>query len=83
MTPDALVAHATRTPAVVTRVITVRRARTVHGTLRAWACAAAVSRSSAPAPCTRQVTVRGGSVKLRLPITVTGRVRVVVIRRGR
>ena len=83
MTADALVAHAARTPAATARVITVRRARKVHGALRAWACAAAVSRSSAPAPCTRQVTVRGGSAKLRLPVTMTGRVRVVVVRRGR
>ena len=55
----------------------------VRGTLRAWACAATVARGSAPAPCTRQVTMRGGSAKLALPATLTGPVRVVVVRRGR
>jgi hypothetical protein len=29
------------------------------------------------------VTIRGASAKLRLPATITGRVRVVVVRRGR
>jgi hypothetical protein len=83
---DALVAHAVQRgarAAAVTRVITVRRARKLLGTLRAWACPAAIARASAPAPCTRQVALRGRSVKLMLPVTLTGRVRVVVVRRGR
>ncbi len=76
-------ARAARTAASVTRVIRIRRAAKLHGALRAWACAATVARGSAPAPCTRQVTVRGASAKLRLPATLTGKVRVVVVRRGR
>jgi hypothetical protein len=42
-----------------------------------------VTRASGPAPCTTQVTVRGGSAKLRLPATLTGKIRIVVVRRGR
>ena len=83
---DALVAHATsaaRKPsAAAARVITVRRAAKVRGPLRAWVCAATIARGSAPAACTRQVTIRGASAKLKLPATLTGRVRVVVVRRG-
>ncbi len=82
---DALVAHATgpaHTSSAATRVITVRRAAKVRGSLRAWACAATIARASAPAACTRQVTIRGAAAKLRLPATITGRVRVVVVRRG-
>jgi fibronectin type 3 domain-containing protein len=86
VTADALVAHATRAArgaASTTRVITVRRTHKVRGALRAWVCAAAIVRGSAPTACTRQVTIRGASAKLRLPATITGRVRVVVVRRGR
>jgi hypothetical protein len=82
---DALMAHATsaaRKSAAATRVITVRRAAKVRGPLRAWVCAATIVRGSAPAACTRQVTVRGASAKLKLPATLTGKVRVVVVRRG-
>jgi hypothetical protein len=82
---DLVVAHATgvgHTPAVATRVITVRRAAKVRGPLRAWVCAATIARGSAPAACTRQVTVRGAWAKLKLPATITGKVRVVVVRRG-
>ena len=80
---DALVAHAARTSSAAARVISVRRAAKVRGPLRAWACAAAIARSSAPAACTRQVTIRGASAKLKLPATITGKVRVVVVRRAR
>ncbi len=80
---DVLVAHLTGKSSAATRVIAVRRAAKVRGPLRAWVCAAAIARSSAPAPCTRQVTIRGASAKLKLPSTITGRVRVVVVRRGR
>jgi hypothetical protein len=82
---DLVVAHATdagHSPAVAIRVITVRRAPKVRGPLRAWVCAAAITRGSAPAACTRQVTIRGASAKLKLPATITGKVRVVVVRRG-
>ncbi len=83
---DALVAHATgavRKSAGTTRVIVVRRAAKVRGPLRAWVCAATVARGSAPTACTRQVTIRGAIAKLKLPAMITGRVRVVVVRRGR
>jgi hypothetical protein len=83
VTADLLVAHAAHKPAVVARVITVRRAAKVRGPLRAWVCAATIARGSAPAACTRQVTIRGASAKLKLPTAITGRVRVVVVRRAR
>jgi hypothetical protein len=85
---DVVMAHAANAAAaagksaVVTRVITVRRAAKVRGPLRTWVCAAAITRGSAPAACTHQVTIRGASAKLKLPATITGRVRVVVVRRG-
>ncbi|HEY2319666.1 MAG TPA: hypothetical protein VGH67_15270 [Solirubrobacteraceae bacterium] len=77
------VGRTVRGASAVMRVITVRRAPKVRGALRAWVCPAAVARGAAPAPCTRQVTIRGRSATLRLPAAVTGRVRVVVVRRGR
>jgi hypothetical protein len=80
---DLVVAHTARKPAAAARVITVRRAAKIRGTLRVWVCTAAIARGSAPAPCTRQVTIRGASGKLKLPAAITGRVRVVVVRRGR
>ena len=82
---DALFAHPTaaRKSGAVTRVITVRRAAKVRGRLRVWVCTATIARGSAPAPCSRQVTIRGASAKLKLPKSLTGRVRVVVVRRGR
>jgi hypothetical protein len=81
---DALFAHATAMgkSAAATRVITVHRAHKVRGPLRVWVCTATIARGSAPTPCTRQVTIRGASAKLRLPASLTGRVRVVVVRRG-
>jgi hypothetical protein len=81
-TVPARPAGAPRKPAVVTRVITVRRAAKVRGPLRAWVCAATIARGSAPAACTRQVTIRGAAGKLKLPATITGKVRIVVVRRG-
>ncbi len=80
---DALVVHTTRKSSAARRVITVRRVAKVRGPLRAWVCAATIARGSAPAACTRQVTIRGGSAKLKLPATISGKVRVVVVRRGR
>jgi hypothetical protein len=77
------VGRTVRGASAVMRVITVRREPKVRGALRAWVCPAAVARGAAPAPCTRQVTIRGRSATLRLPAAVTGRVRVVVVRRGR
>ncbi len=81
---DALVAHATSAAShkAAARVITVRRAAKVKGALRAWVCSATIARSAAPAPCTKQATIRGASGKLTLPATLTGKVRVVVVRRG-
>ncbi|MGA9860269.1 MAG: hypothetical protein WBQ18_20550 [Solirubrobacteraceae bacterium] len=77
---DALIAGAARHTGRVVREVTVRRARKVRGTLRAWVCPVGVGRGAAPLPCTRQVTLRA-TARLRLPATMTGKIRVVVVRR--
>ncbi len=85
MTADALVAGGRR-PARHTRVVALRRAPRIRGRLRVWVCPAAPPRGSgrgaAPPACTRQVTL-GASARVRLPAAMTGRVRIVVVRRGR
>jgi hypothetical protein len=72
-------AHADHRGAVA-RAITVRRAAGIRGGLRAWVCPATTPRGGAPLPCTRQVSLTG-SATLKLPPSMTGRVRVVVVRR--
>ncbi|MGH2916432.1 MAG: hypothetical protein ACRDMX_15745, partial [Solirubrobacteraceae bacterium] len=72
-----------------TRRLTLRRAPGLHGTLRVWVCSvlprSARGGGGAPPPCTRQVTLRrtARSLRLALPPTMTGRVRVVVVSRRR
>jgi hypothetical protein len=66
----------------VTRRVTVRRARGMRGSLRAWVCPMSTNRGGAPLPCTRQVSLRV-SAMFKLPASMTGRVRVVVVRKGR
>jgi hypothetical protein len=66
------------------RQVRIRRAAGVRGTLRAWVCpvtAGAATRGAAPPACTRQVTLRASTV-VRLPGSMTGRLRIVVVRRG-
>jgi hypothetical protein len=83
MTADALVAHA-RTSGPRARVVRVRRARRIRGRLRAWVCpvapAGGAARGTAPPSCTRQFSL-GASALVRLPASMTGRVRIVVVRR--
>ncbi len=61
------------------RQVKLRRAKGVTGTLRAWVCAVGSSRRAAPGACTRRITVHG-SATLSLPASMTGRVRIVVVR---
>jgi hypothetical protein len=63
------------------REVTIRRARGIHGRLRAWACQVAAPSAAAPPPCTRQITL-GAAGRLVLPASLGSRVRVVVVRRG-
>jgi hypothetical protein len=63
------------------RTVKLRRAGKVTGTLIAWACPVALARDGRPAGCTAKVTFHNSAI-LRLPALATGRVRVVVIRRG-
>ena len=59
--------------------VLLRRPGKVKGKLQAWACQATVSASATPPPCSAKVTLRK-SAKLRLPATLAGKVRVVVVR---
>ncbi|MHB1834928.1 MAG: hypothetical protein ACYCXW_08175, partial [Solirubrobacteraceae bacterium] len=62
------------------RTVTVRRAPNLRGVLRVWVCpVAAPGRGQAPPACTRQLKLRGRSLKIALPAAMTGRVRVVVV----
>ena len=86
MTADAFTAAGARRPALLRRVVRVRRAPHVRGRLRVWVCPAGIPRGiprgAAPPSCTRQFSI-GASALVRLPATMTGRVRIVVVRRGR
>ncbi len=62
------------------RTVAVRRARAVTGRLSAWACPVAVPGSNAPLKCTAKVRL-GAAATVTLPAGMTGRVRVVVVRR--
>jgi hypothetical protein len=80
---DAVFAGVARHGAGPVRSVTVRRAGKVKGTLRAWVCSVRAAKgTSVPPPCTKQITLRG-TARLKLPATITGKVRVVVVRRGR
>ena len=59
--------------------VLLRRPAKVKGKLQAWACQATVSAGATPPPCSAKVTLRK-SAKLRLPATLAGKVRVVVVR---
>jgi hypothetical protein len=81
MSADAIIAGARRS-APAGRVVRVRRAARIRGRLRAWVCPAAITHGGAPAACTRQFSL-GAATLVRLPASMTGRVRIVVVRRAR
>ena len=64
------------------RTIKLRRAGAVKGTLKAWVCPVASATSGVPRACTAQVTLRA-SASVRIPASMNGKLRVVVVRRGR
>ncbi len=61
------------------RTLVLRRGPRAGGRLRAWACPVATLRSGAPAACTAKVSV-GARTSLSLPTSMTGRIRVIVVR---
>ena len=76
---DVLRAHTAR---AATRVVKLSRAHGVRGQLIAWVCPVSSKRGQAPLPCTRKVTLTT-TAQLKLPAWLTGKVRVVVIRKGK
>ena len=76
---DVLRAHTAR---AATRVVKLSRAHGVRGQLIAWVCPVSTKRGQAPLPCTRKVTLTT-TAQLKLPAWLTGKVRVVVIRKGK
>ncbi len=64
------------------RMLGLRRARGVSGQVTAWVCSVAGKLGGPPPSCTARVSV-GAQASVRLPTSMAGRVRVVVVRRGR
>jgi hypothetical protein len=62
------------------RVLALHRARGVRGLVTAWVCAVAGVSGGAPPRCTARVSL-GAQASVELPASITGRVRVVVVRR--
>jgi hypothetical protein len=63
------------------RIIGLRRARGVAGQVWAWVCAVGTAAGGSPPKCTSRIAL-GARATVRLPASMTGKVRVVVIRRG-
>ena len=69
-----------QTASVHGRVLKLRRLRAAHGRpLKAWACPVAQPPHGPPPACTHVVIVRNRPVTLKLPPTMHGKVRVVVV----
>ena len=66
---------------VGSRVLGLHRARGVGGRLTAWVCPTAPT-AGGPPRCTGRISL-GASAIVSLPVSMTGKVRVVVVRRGR
>jgi hypothetical protein len=81
ITPLSAASDARRSRAV-SRVLGLRRARGVSGRVTAWVCPVAGNVGGPPPRCTAQISL-GARASVRLPASMTGKVRVVVIRRGR
>ena len=62
------------------RVLVLHRARGVRGLVTAWVCAVAGAPTGAPPRCTARVSL-GAHTSVELPASISGRVRVVVVRR--
>ncbi len=64
------------------RVLELSRARGVSGTVTGWVCSVAGELGARPPKCTARI-VLGAHASVRLPVSMRGRVRIVVVRRGR
>ncbi len=64
------------------RTLALRRARGVSGQVAAWVCSVAGKLGGPPPRCTARISL-GAQASVRLPASMTGKVRVVVVRRGR
>jgi hypothetical protein len=64
------------------RVLDLRRAGGVEGKVTTWVCQVAGKLGGPPPRCTARVSL-GARASIRLPASMTGAVRVVVVRRGR
>ena len=78
-TSVAAEASAAAVAAVAVRTVKLHRAPGVRGALHAWACPLVVPTASRPLPCTAAVVVHEKAT-LRLPASMVGKVRVVVVR---
>ncbi|HUA70929.1 MAG TPA: hypothetical protein VMA96_07605 [Solirubrobacteraceae bacterium] len=63
------------------RVLTLRRARGIAGQVWAWVCAVSGTAGGSPPECTSRFSL-GARATVRLPASMTGKIRVVVVRRG-
>ncbi len=64
------------------RVLDLRRAGGVKGKVTAWVCQVAGKLGGPPPRCTARISL-GARASIRLPASMTGAVRIVVVRRGR
>jgi len=71
--------HIARVPG---RTIKLRRARGIRGPMHAWACPVAVPSSGPPLPCTAPMKL-GLKGVLKVPASMTGKIRVIVVRGAR
>jgi hypothetical protein len=81
MTADAISTDARKTAKQPQRTVILHRGQKVTGTLTAWVCQVAMTKSGQPGACTAKVKVTATRT-VRLPKTVTGKVRVVVVKKG-
>jgi len=63
------------------RAIALHRAPGLRGKLVAWACPATTAAGGPPGACSARVSI-GATATLRLPASLTGHVRIVVVRKG-
>jgi hypothetical protein len=61
------------------RVVRISRAKHITGKLRAWVCTAQTPHRGAPA-CTSKVLISGDTGQVRLPGSMSGKLRVIVVR---
>ena len=71
-----------RRPRGGSRVLALRRAHGIRGQVTAWVCSVAGNLGGPPPRCSGRISL-GAQASVRLPASMAGKVRVVVVRRGR